>query len=108
MGGEEGGWCEAGRCRRGGDDQDVTLALGDREQARQPFRDQVLMRGKMIVGEGFPVGQQMYPQSRCKPADFLGETLRFERTGGDCGKETLAICQLGDGKGIGGSSKFRQ
>ena len=46
----------------GGDDDDVgaavLVALADAPQRGQTFADQILVRRKRVVGQGFPVGEQ--------------------------------------------------
>ena len=49
MGGKEGGGRQSRDRCRSSDDQHVTLVLRDREQRGQPFRNQILVWGEMIV-----------------------------------------------------------
>jgi len=65
----------------------------------------------MVVGQGFPIRQQVHAQGRREPGDFFRQTLRLERAGRYDGEQVAgAHClgQLHDGQGIGGCGEFRE
>ena len=69
-----------------GDERDVELAALDAVERREPLRDQVLVRGELIVGQRFPVGEEAHPQRRREPADLLDQPLRVLRAGAHDGE----------------------
>ncbi len=62
IGGKEGGWRHAYQCGGRWHDQHIAMAILHFIQCCQSFRYQILMRRKRIVGESFPIGQQMTAQ----------------------------------------------
>ena len=46
-------------------------------QGGQAFGDQILMRRKMIIGQRFPVRQQMHAQFWGEKRDFFDQSLRL-------------------------------
>jgi len=52
-------------------------------QRREAFRDQVLMRREVVVRQCLPVRKQVHAQIGCEERDFLNQSLRFQRIGGD-------------------------
>ena len=70
-------------------------------QRGQPFRDQVLVRRKVVVGQGFPVRQQVYAQLGIEERDFFHQPLRFQRVGGDDDQGGMLRRVLRQGQGVG-------
>ena len=81
--GDKGGRRQAMQGGRGCDDQQVDPALLQFEERRQSFRDQILVRRKGVVGQGFPVRQRFDPQGWCEPPGFFLESRGVQRRGGD-------------------------
>ena len=73
------------RIQRGGERHDgyVTCLATDVVQRREAFRDQILMRRKMVVRQRLPVRQQIYAQFWIEERCFLEQPLRLQRVGGD-------------------------
>jgi len=105
VGGKERGRGKAGGGRWGRDDQDIALPLCDGKQRGEAFRDQILMRREVVVGQCFPVGQQVHAQGRGEPVDFLGKALCFKRRCRDRCQQAAGRRQLRNGEGIGGAGK---
>ena len=78
---------------RGRHQQDVQFALHHRPQRRQTFRHQILVRRKMVVGQGFPVRQLAHAQIRRKPRDFFQQPLRIRRAGRHDSQQATAIAR---------------
>ncbi|MNQ57916.1 hypothetical protein D3C85_720870 [compost metagenome] len=76
VGGQER-WRRQAHERRGGrHDQHVALTRLDFVQGGQALGDQVLVRRERVVGQGFPVRQQMAAQFlAAKPRDFIEQAL---------------------------------
>jgi len=54
-------------------------------QRGKPLGHEVLVRRKVIVGQGLPVGKGRHAQRRREPGDLRGETLHGKRLGADDG-----------------------
>jgi hypothetical protein len=86
--------------------RDVEFAALDAIKRRQALRHQVVVRGKLVVGQGFPVRQQAYAQLRREPLDLFHQALRVECGGGDQRKRmALLLRQAREGQRIGGAGK---
>ena len=72
---------EAVQRRRRRDDHDIAIAARHAIERCQPLRHQILVRGKMIVRQGLPVGQDGDLQRGREPCDLRSETLRGQRGG---------------------------
>jgi hypothetical protein len=108
MAGEEGRRRQARDRGRGRRDQYLAFVARHCIERRQPFRDQVLMRREIVIGQGLPVRQQMHAQVGREPADFLGEALRFERTGRHHREQGAGPGKLRQRQRVGGGGKRRQ
>ena len=60
-------------------DCDVDLALHELVERGQPLRHQILMGRELIVGQRFPVGQQMDPERFVEERHFLAQALGIGR-----------------------------
>ncbi len=71
------------RIQGGGDgrNQHIASPAAQMVQGRQALGNQILMRGKMVIRQGFPVRQQMHAQGRIEKANFLAQPLRLQGTG---------------------------
>ena len=101
VGGQVARRCQAVERGGGGHQHDVGLAAADRVERGQTLGDQVLVRRKAVVGQGFPVGQQVRAQARRGPGDLVQQALGVERVGGDHHQHAAAAGELGDGQRIG-------
>jgi hypothetical protein len=50
-------------------------------QRGKPLADQVLVRGKSVVGQGFPVGKQRAAQRGGEKGNFFQQALRIRCAG---------------------------
>ena len=102
------GWCQAiqrGGCR---DDHHVgacfLVTLTDAPQRGQALADQVLMRRKRVVGQGFPVREQGAAQFRRKKSHLFDQPLGIGGVRGDDGHQPvpgfLPLTQLRQQQGI--------
>ena len=66
------------------------------------------MGREAVVGQGFPVGQQVGAQIRREPGDFVRQALGVQRIGGDDHQHPLAVGQPGDGEGVARTGQRRQ
>jgi len=105
---------QPGQCRGRRRQQHVAGAKRDRVERRQAFRNQVLVRREIIVGQRLPVGQQMHAQFRRKPGDFLQQALCVQRAGRQHRQQAgrlralRRLRQLCDGKRVGRAGQRRQ
>ena len=83
---------DARQCRGRRSNQHIALSLGDRIQRRQSLRDQILMWREVVVGQGFPVRQQMHFEFGLEPGNFFLQALRFDRAGGNHGQQFAGHC----------------
>ena len=104
--GEIGGRSEAIQRRRRGDDQDVAFAARHPVERREAFRDEVVVRRELVVGERLPVGEQCNADAGGEPRNLVGESLRRERVGADDGEQALFArggdCELRQPERVGG------
>jgi hypothetical protein len=109
VGRQKGGRRHAQQSGGGRHDQHVGLAAADFVQRGQTLRHQVLVRGKRIVGQGFPVRQLMAAQGLLlvigEPGNFRQQPLRVICGGDDDGEHALLRpefdCRLRQHEGIG-------
>ena len=103
--------------RRGGRHDDhvgagILVALADAPQRRQAFADQILVRRKRVVGQGFPVGEQDATQIGREKRHFVDQALGIGGVGRDDGREPalvlFALAQLGQQQGIGRAGRAGQ
>ena len=59
----------------------IRQALRDTPQGGQTLADQILVRRKTIVGQGFPIGEQHTGQVGLEKLHFFQQTLRIESVG---------------------------
>jgi hypothetical protein len=85
----------------GGDDQHFAFAARNGVERCQSFGDQVLMRREAVVGQRFPVRQQMRAQRRREPADLLLQTLGVERARRNDQQDLAWPRQFGDCERVG-------
>ena len=110
-----------GRCQpvqRGGGGHEhhigtlLLVALADAPQCGQPFADQVLVRRKRVVGQGFPVRKHGAAQLRRKEHHFVHQALCVGRVGGnDGGHAPCSLVPLGQPRqqhGVGRADRARQ
>jgi hypothetical protein len=80
IGREEGRRRHAQQRGGGGHQQHIALASADFMQSGESLRHQVMVRGKGVVGQRFPIRQEMAAQrgfsAGGKPADFVQQPLR--------------------------------
>lgn len=81
VGGQEGRRRQAVQRRRDGHGQDIDRLGHERVQGVQALGDQVLVRRKGVVGQGFPVGKLPHAQLRREKRDFVGQALGLQRIG---------------------------
>ena len=86
--------CDANHCRGCGGNKHITLAIGYGMQGGEPLRSQVLMRRKVVVGQGFPVREQMYAQLGREPGDFFLKPLGIKRAGRDDCQQSIRLGKL--------------
>ena len=83
----------------------VCAVLANTPQGRQALADQVLVRGKAVVGQGFPVGEEHTAQAGCEKRQLFQQTLGIGGIGSDNGRALprsfVAQGQLGQQSGIG-------
>jgi hypothetical protein len=94
VGGQEG-WRRQSHQRRGGrHHQHVALAVADFVQGCQAFGHQVLVRRKRVVGQGFPVRQQVAGQLAVgEPGDFIEQALAVAGVRDDHGEHPFVCLQ---------------
>jgi hypothetical protein len=83
MRGDVGSRTQTAQRRLRGCEQHVEVALQDPMQRRQALRDQVGVRGKVVVRQRLPVRQHANAQPRREPGDLLGKTMRVVRACAD-------------------------
>ena len=96
---------------RGRNQQEVALAAGDAVERRQPFGNEVVVRRKAVIGQGFPVRQQPHTQAGVEPGDFVEQPPRIPGTGRDHCQQTAGRRlpgQLRQVKRIARTGKIRQ
>ena len=98
-----------GQADQGGGDrhhQDVHGALAQGVQGAQAFGNQVLVRGKAVVGQGFPVGQEAHAQVRIEQGDFVGQATGGQRVGAEGGQRVPGLArQRGQQQGVAGARR---
>ena len=78
-------------------------------QGGEAFGNQVLVRGEVVVGQGFPVRQQAHAQAGGEPGNFVEQALGVTGAGGDHGQETgFFPGQLRHEQRVGRTRKRRQ
>ena len=86
---EERGRSHAVERRRRGHQHHVDLALRDAPERGQALADQVLMRRKRVVGQGFPIGKHGAAQLGREECHLVDQAARVRRIGGDDGHHML-------------------
>ena len=88
------------------------VALADAPQRGQPLADQVLVRRKGVVGQGFPVRKHGAAQLGRKKHHLVHQALGICRVGGDDGRHPpgglVALGQLGQQHRVGRADRARQ
>ena len=82
-------------------DSDVEGLLCDLIERGESLGDQILMWREVIVGQGFPVRQQVHIERRVEEGDLFEQSLRIGGGGGDHGERTHLRCQFGDRQRVG-------
>ncbi len=75
VGSQEFAWRQAAQRGGGRHDDHIAGVVGNLVQRRKAFRDQILVRGEMIVRQRLPVGQEMDGQLRRKERDLVPQAL---------------------------------
>ena len=101
------GRCQAIQRSRHRHDGHIALSLRNLIQRCQSLGHQILVRRKVVVGQGFPVRQQIHLQRGRKPADFCQQALRIERVGGEHHQRAGLCCQLGQRQSVGRAGERR-
>lgn len=89
------------RRRCGGGHEHVDVALKQTPQGVQPVADQVLVRRKVVVGQGLPVGKELQSESWIEPSELLHHPLGIGRLGGEHHDPPWRQCTSPVGKQIG-------
>ena len=113
--GQEGRWTQPVQRRAGRDQHHIgavmLVMLADAPQRCQALADQVLVRRKMVVGQGFPVRKQHAAQRWIKKRQFVQQALRIGRVRGDDGHAAafglVARGESGQQGGIGRRQRAR-
>ena len=88
---QKAGWGQPVQCGGGGYDHHVRPAvpvfLLDAPERGQALADQVLVRRKGVVRQGFPVGEQRAAQARGKKRDLVQQPLGGAGVGSDDGSQ---------------------
>ena len=80
---------------------DVEVAALDAIERRQALRDEIMVRGKLIVGQGLPVGQETHAQLRREPGDLVDQSLRILSGSADDRDRVLFLRQARERQRVG-------
>jgi hypothetical protein len=105
MAGEVGGRTQAHQRGRRRHHRDVELRALDAIERRQALRDQVLVRGELVVGQRFPVRQQAHAQLGREPPDLVHQALRVERGRGNDRERRFRLRQAAERERVGGAGE---
>ena len=84
----------------GGNDGDIAGILRNLVERRQPLRNQVLVRGELVIGQGFPVRQQVNRKIRREIGDFVVQALGVRSRFGEDDQRSFLSRQLRQCQGI--------
>jgi hypothetical protein len=109
---QEGRRRHAVQGRAGRQQHHFGLALQDAPQGGQALADQVLVRGELVVGQGFPIGKQRAAQVRREEGDLVHQPLRIVGIGRDDGRQAafleFPLGQPGEQQRVGGTHRSWQ
>jgi hypothetical protein len=95
---------------RGGDRDDnrVEIALHQLVERGEPARNQVLVRRELVVGQRFPVGEEVDLEALLKERDFLEQPLCLLGSCSKDGERPPRARELREQEGIGGAVERRR
>jgi len=84
-------------------DQHIADVMRDVVERGEPLGNEILVRRKIIVGQRFPVREQIDAQPGLEEGQFLREALAVERLAGEDGKRPAAAGEGSDRERVAGA-----